>query len=111
LKLPKNTSLDKLKNAGYNITPHFCKFEKYGVPQTRHRIIIVGIRNDLGKHFQVPSPGRWSNTCWRCPLLSPEERAGSGSRTPQEQESLQRQIQATDKSIDELVYQFYGLTD
>lgn len=35
------------------------KFEKYGVPQTRHRIIIVGIRNDLdakGIKFKVPSP-------------------------------------------------------
>lgn len=48
--------LDELKNAGYNITPHLYKFEKYGVPQARHRIIIVGIRNDLGKYFQVPSP-------------------------------------------------------
>lgn len=48
--------LDELRNAGYNVTSHLYKFEKYGVPQARHRIIIVGIRNDLGKTFQVPSP-------------------------------------------------------
>lgn len=48
--------LEELRNAGYNITPHLYKFEKYGVPQARHRIIIVGIRTDLGKHFRVPSP-------------------------------------------------------
>jgi len=31
--------------------------------------------------------------------------------TPQEQEQLQRQIDATDRQIDQLVYQLYGLTD
>ena len=31
--------------------------------------------------------------------------------TPQEQESLQRQIAATDRQIDQLVYQLYGLTE
>ncbi len=41
---------------GYNLTVHLYKFEKYGVPQTRHRIIIVGIRKDVGKIFQVPKP-------------------------------------------------------
>jgi len=53
--------LDELRNAGYNITPHLYKFEKYGVPQARHRIIIVGIRNDLGKYFKVPSPEMYRN--------------------------------------------------
>jgi DNA (cytosine-5)-methyltransferase 1 len=53
--------LDDLRNAGYNVTPHLYKFEQYGVPQARHRIIIVGIRNDLGKFFQVPSPEPYKN--------------------------------------------------
>jgi len=54
--------LTELKNAGYNITPHLYKFEQYGVPQARHRIIIVGIRSDLGKYFQVPSPEPYKKT-------------------------------------------------
>jgi len=33
------------------------------------------------------------------------------AKTPHEQESLQRQIAATDKQIDELVYELYGLTE
>lgn len=41
---------------GYNITPHLYKFQDYGVPQTRHRIIIVGIRKDLNLMFKVPKP-------------------------------------------------------
>jgi len=32
------------------------------------------------------------------------------ANTPHEQESLQRQIAATDKLIDTLVYELYGLT-
>ncbi len=50
------TILRELENSGYTITPHLYKFEEYGVPQARHRIIIIGIRNDLGKKFKVPSP-------------------------------------------------------
>lgn len=49
--------LKDLKNAGlgYNITPHLYKFENYGVPQTRHRVIIVGIRRDLNLSFFPPA--------------------------------------------------------
>ena len=35
-----------MKVAGYRVYPHLYKFEEYGVPQARHRIIIVGIRED-----------------------------------------------------------------
>jgi len=38
-------------------------------------------------------------------------RAMHKAKTPHEQESLQRQIAATDKSIDALVYELYGLTE
>ncbi len=48
--------LTALRGAGYTITPHLYKFEKYGVPQARHRIIIVGIRNDIDITFYVPAP-------------------------------------------------------
>jgi DNA (cytosine-5)-methyltransferase 1 len=41
---------------GYNLTVNLYKFEEYGVPQTRHRIVIVGIRKDLGLWFKVPAP-------------------------------------------------------
>jgi hypothetical protein len=33
------------------------------------------------------------------------------AKTPHEQESLQRQIAATDKAIDALVYELYGLAE
>lgn len=51
--------LNELKNAGkygYILTPHLYKFEEYGVPQFRSRIIIVGIRKDFNLKFKVPAP-------------------------------------------------------
>jgi len=43
------------RHGGYSLVPHLYKFERYGLPQARHRIIIVGIRNDLALDFKVPS--------------------------------------------------------
>jgi DNA (cytosine-5)-methyltransferase 1 len=46
-----------MEAAGYDIFPHTYRFEEYGVPQARHRIIIVGFRNDLGiTNFEAPQP-------------------------------------------------------
>lgn len=47
--------LAELRAAGYVITPHLYKFEEYGIPQARHRIIIVGIRDDIDVQYRVPS--------------------------------------------------------
>ena len=62
--------IDELKNAGthggYNVVPHLYKFEEYGIPQARHRIIIVGIRKDIDVAYHVPSPEPYAdidNTC------------------------------------------------
>lgn len=53
--------LNDLKNAGYRIYPHLYKFEQYGVPQSRHRIIIVGVRKDLPFEYFPPSPAPYAN--------------------------------------------------
>lgn len=53
--------LTEFRNAGYNITPHLYKFEEYGIPQARHRIIIVGIRKNIKVTFHVPSPEPYAN--------------------------------------------------
>jgi DNA (cytosine-5)-methyltransferase 1 len=50
------TIFSAMKSAGYRIYPHLYKFEDYGIPQARHRIIIVGIRADLPYEFNIPSP-------------------------------------------------------
>ena len=47
--------LQNLQKVGYRIYPHLYKFEEYGIPQARHRIIIVGIREDIPVEFKIPS--------------------------------------------------------
>jgi len=48
--------LQEFCEAGYRIYPHLYKFEQYGVPQARHRVIIIGIRRDLEIDYSIPSP-------------------------------------------------------
>lgn len=60
------TIISELKAAGYTVTPHLYKFEEYGIPQARHRIIIVGIRNDLDIVYRVPSTAPYVNVDNSC---------------------------------------------
>lgn len=53
--------LAEMRDAGYVVTPHLYKFEEYGIPQARHRLIIIGIRNDINVTYRVPSPEPYAN--------------------------------------------------
>lgn len=58
--------LNELANAGdhgYVLTTHLFRFEDYGIPQARHRYIIIGFRRDLGLRFEVPRPSFATRTC------------------------------------------------
>ncbi|MCD8291331.1 MAG: DNA cytosine methyltransferase [Prevotella sp.] len=55
--------LSDMRNVGYRIYPNLYKFEEYGVPQSRHRVIIIGIRNDLPYEFLIPAPSNKVVTC------------------------------------------------
>ncbi|WP_424825315.1 DNA cytosine methyltransferase [Rothia mucilaginosa] len=51
--------LREMQRAGYAVVAHKYRFEEYGLPQARHRIIIVGLRDDIaakGVAFKVPAP-------------------------------------------------------
>ena len=50
---PKDISVDG--NPVFNPSDFVIKSEKYGIPQTRHRVILLGIRNDLAGHPEVLS--------------------------------------------------------
>lgn len=86
--------LSEFIQAGYKITPHLYKFEKYGVPQARHRIIIVGIRNDLKLEFKVPSPTPYLNhdvSCKTALLFPPiPNDAHNNERTNQSDQVVRR---------------------
>lgn len=85
---------EDLKKAGYRIYPHLYKFEEYGIPQARHRVIIVGIRKDLPYAFRVPStlPYRdMDNTCRTAIEVPPiPQEAYNNERTNQSQKVIER---------------------
>lgn len=62
---------EDMVSAGYKIYPNLYRFEDYGVPQARHRMIIVGIRNDLPYEFKVPSPRPYRTVTCREALEQP----------------------------------------
>ncbi len=90
--------LSELKNAGYVVVPHLYKFEKYGVPQARHRLIIVGIRNDLSKDivFKVPSPAPYShinNTCRKAIEVPPISKDAFNNELTNQSDTVVRRLQ------------------
>lgn len=54
--------LNDMRESGYKLTVNLYKAEQYGIPQTRHRVIIVGIREDLNIEFKVPSPAMYTDS-------------------------------------------------
>ena len=86
--------LTELRETGYTITPHLYKFEEYGIPQARHRIIIVGVRNDIEVTFRVPSTEPYKgidNSC-RTAIENPPipKNAPNNERTRQSEMVIRR---------------------
>lgn len=70
------TIMKDLRESGYVITPHLYKAEEYGVPQTRHRVIIIGIRDDLDVTFRVPDSAVYKDcdiTSWTALARIPKD--------------------------------------
>lgn len=55
------TILNDMRESGYKLNVNLYKAEEYGVPQTRHRVIIVGIRDDINVQYKVPDPKEYKN--------------------------------------------------
>lgn len=45
----------------YTLTHDLLNAAEYGIPQYRQRVIIYGVRNDLGKSVTIPRPTHYSN--------------------------------------------------
>ncbi len=87
------TELEKAGKYGYNLSTHLYKFEEYGIPQARHRYIVIGIRNDLNLKFKVPKPKYKNNfkTCKEAILNPPiKKNAANNEFTKQSNTVIER---------------------
>ncbi len=55
-RLEKRITAGKFGGLKYNVIFQLLNAADFGVPQHRHRVIIVGIRSDLGIEFSFPQP-------------------------------------------------------
>lgn len=55
-KNPINTIIADFETVGYIVKYQLIKCEEFGIPQTRHRVIIFGVREDLASQLQ----GEWN---------------------------------------------------
>ena len=53
--------IEDFTNVGYRVKYKLLNAADYGVPQTRMRVIIVGIRSDLNVDFEFPEPTHSKN--------------------------------------------------
>lgn len=53
-----------IKEAGYSFKHQLLRCEDFGIPQTRHRVFMVGFRDGYPTGFQYPKP------IGKCPTLS-----------------------------------------
>ncbi|MED1850064.1 DNA cytosine methyltransferase [Brevibacillus agri] len=49
------------KFTGYNVTIDLINAADYGVPQTRERVFVIGVRSDLGKNYAFPEKTHTQN--------------------------------------------------
>lgn len=79
----------ELGESGYTLTAHKYRFEEYGIPQARHRIIIVGLANRLNQTFEVPAPSGVIMTAGEALADIPEE-ASHQELTRQSEQVVER---------------------
>ncbi|MGJ7488765.1 DNA cytosine methyltransferase [Variovorax sp. ZT4R33] len=60
--------VDAYGEEGYNVSCHVLNAKDYGVPQSRKRLFIVGVRKDLNQVFDFPSPTHGKATKLSGPL-------------------------------------------
>lgn len=87
-----NKILTDMKEAGYKIYPNLYKFEEYGIPQARHRVIIIGIRDDLPYDFKIPAPSKKIKTCKEAIENPPIEKDAYNNELTKQSEQVVRRL-------------------
>ncbi|HIU06149.1 MAG TPA: DNA cytosine methyltransferase [Candidatus Onthoplasma faecigallinarum] len=70
------TIVEDFSKLGYTVKYKLFNTADYGVPQTRERVIIVGVRNDLKSEIQWPKPTHSNNDVNLKPWLTIKDAIG-----------------------------------
>lgn len=86
------TILKDLRESGYKLNVNLYKAEEYGIPQTRHRVIIIGIRDDLKVEYHVPDPAKYKDCdiCSRTALAGIPKDATNNEVRPLQKKVIER---------------------
>lgn len=68
--------LDSFQEIGYTVDWEKMDAEKYGVPQARTRVVIVGVRNDIDFDYQFPDSGEETVQAGSLPACPSKETDG-----------------------------------
>ena len=71
-----DTIIKDFKELGYNVEYKLLNSADYGVPQTRERIIIIGVRKDISKTIEWATPTHSSNNESLLPWVTIKEAIG-----------------------------------
>ncbi len=71
-----NTIIKSFEEIGYKVEYRLFNAADYGVPQSRERVIIIGIRNDLNKAIEWPLPTHSADNDALKPWVSIKEAIG-----------------------------------
>jgi DNA (cytosine-5)-methyltransferase 1 len=71
--------LDKLKGCGYNVKAKLMNAKYYNVPQSRQRLIFIGVRNDLNIVPSFPKPSNKIKTIRDAWINLPKENKQAGT--------------------------------
>ena len=69
--------------AGYFVTAQLLNAKNYSVPQSRERVFIIGVRNDLHKEYQYEYPLPITGTL-QAPLVTLKEAIGDLPKNPKD---------------------------
>lgn len=82
----------ELNGAGYSVNHWLLKGEKMGIPQKRHRVFFVAVRNDLQKN-----PKEFDMCFNYAPVTYGEIKDGKGRETSDYMEKILREARETEK--------------
>jgi len=103
----------KVVKFGSKVVKFGLSLPGFGLKTAMIDISVISFLGQLKSFARLPMKGMWPASASEdlvTTMLSLHTRLAT-EQLPQRREQIQREIDATDRQIDALVYQLYGLTD